>query len=293
MLIFGTVGLVSRLLPYSSGAIALFRSLIGFIVIALFMLIARKTPDIRGIRQNALLLLLSGALLGVNWIAFFEACKRTTVQTATLSYYLAPIILVCLAPVFFAERIGLKKALCIILALVGMVFVSGVIDGGAEGVTYSGILIGVLAALLYACVVISNKKMKEIEPLTKTAAQFLVSAAVLLPYVVFTGGFEGVSFEVDKLVALLVIGTVHTGIAYVLYFSSTSGLSANTVAIYSYVDPIVALIASAAVLGETLTPLMIVGGVLIVGSSVVSEVKFNFRKREESADCRAAENDEN
>ncbi len=290
MAIFGTVGLLSRYLPYSSGVIALFRALIGFVFLSLFMLFTRKHPDTVGIKTNLTLLILSGVLLGVNWILFFEACKLTTVGTATLAYYLEPTILVCLSPFFFKEKITLKKLLCITGALVGMVFVSGVIDGGAEGVTAEGILVGVLAAVLYACVVICNKKMREIESTTKTACQFLVSVAVLLPYVLITGGFSDMSFAPIQLIPLLTIGILHTGIAYVMYFGSTGVLSANTLAIYSYVDPIVALIASFAVLGERLTPLMLVGAALIIAFSVVSELSF---KKNQEESCAAGENDEN
>ncbi|MBQ8289860.1 MAG: EamA family transporter [Clostridia bacterium] len=274
MTVFGTVGLLSRYLPYSSGTIALFRSVIGFIFLTLFMLAMRRRPDTEGIRSNIALLGLSGVFLGVNWIFFFEACALTTVGTATLAYYLEPIILVCLAPIFFKERITLKKLICILGAILGMVLVSGVIDGTSAGVTAQGILFGIAAAVLYACVVICNKKMKDIEPITKTVCQFLVSALVLLPYVLISGGFRNMSFAPIQLIPLLTIGILHTGVAYVLYFGSTGNLSANTLAIYSYIDPIVALVASFLVLGETMTPLMAIGAVLIVLSSVASEVSF-------------------
>ncbi len=291
MMIFGTVGLFSRLLPYPSSVIALLRSAIGFIFIALFMLVLRRKPDICGALRNKFLLVLSGAMLGLNWIAFFEACRLTTVQTATLAYYLAPIILVCISPIFFKERLTPKKLGCIAAALLGMVFVSGVIDGGAEGITYEGIAFGVVAAIIYAAIIVCNKKMKDIEPLTKTAAQFVVSAVVLVPYVLLTGGFSGFSFQAGQIIPILIIGCVHTGFAYILYFGSSTGLPANTVAIYSYTDPIVALVASAIVIGESMTPLMIIGAVLIVGSSVVSEINFNI-KRKECGEC-AADNESN
>ena len=277
MIIFGTVGLLSRYLPYSSGVIALFRSVIGFVFLTLFMLATGKHPDTDGIRSNLALLALSGVFLGVNWIFFFEACSLTTVGTATLSYYLEPIILVCLAPIFFKERITVKKLICILGALIGMVLVSGVIDGGTEGVRAEGIAFGIAAAVLYACVVICNKKMKDIEPITKTVCQFLVSALVLLPYVLISGGFKNMSFAPIQLIPLFTIGILHTGIAYVLYFGSAGNLSANTLAIYSYVDPIVALIASFLILGETMTPLMAIGAALIVLSSVASELSFKKR----------------
>ena len=200
MTVFGTVGIFSKQIPLPSGVIALSRSVIGVLFLAAVMLIMGRRPDMSAIRKNLVKLILSGICLGANWILFFEACKQTTVASATLSYYLAPTILVIASVFIFSEKITLKRAVGMLATLAGMILVSGVI-GGAEGVRGVGVLLGIAAAFLYATVVIFNKLLCDMNAFDKTAVQFLVSALVLIPYVLI---FERVEGAVQNLVGLKV-----------------------------------------------------------------------------------------
>ncbi len=285
MAVFGTVGIISGNIPYPSGVQAMVRSVLGFLFIVAFMLITRRKPDFFAIKRYVWLLLASGICLGFNWILFFEALKATTISTATLSYYFAPIILTLLSPVLFKEKLGAKKIICICVALVGMVLISGVIGDAPEGVSVFGIALGLMAAVLYASVVTFNKKMKEIDAFSKTASQFLVSAVVLVPYVlIFESGAE-IKLEPLPILLILLLGVVHTGVAYVIYFGTAARLPAHTLSIYSYIDPIVALILSVVIAKDTVTPLGVIGAVLILGSSFICEFspkKMSFAKSADS-----------
>jgi drug/metabolite transporter (DMT)-like permease len=84
--------------------------------------------------------------------------------------------------------------------------------------------------------------------------------------------FYGVS--TPSILLLIVLGIVHTGIAYLLYFSSVGSLKSHTVAIFSYIDPSLAVILSFTVMQEGFSIPALIGAVLIIVSSVVSEVKF-------------------
>ena len=275
MAIFGTVGIVSGNIPYPSGVQALVRSVLGFSFILIFMLITRRKPDASALGKYAVSLIASGICLGFNWILFFEALKLTTVSTATLSYYFEPMILTLVSPMLFKESLNAKKVICISVALFGMVLISGVIGEAAEGVNALGIAFGLMAAVLYASVVIFNKKMKDIEPFTKTAAQFLVSFVVLLPYVFIFERDVPMTVDAKAIILLVVLGVLHTGIAYVIYFGAAAALPAHTISIYSYIDPIVALILSVAIAKDVLTPYLVVGAILILGSSFVCELPLN------------------
>ena len=173
MVIFGTVGIFSKLIPLSSSLIALARALIGLVFLCVLMLISGKKPALSLIKKHLPALVASGALLGVNWALFFEACKITTVSSATLAYYLAPVFMTVLGAILFKEKIGVKKAICIAVAVIGMALVSGVF-GSAEGVNAVGILFGTAAAVLYAVIVILNKTLGEVPSLEKTSFQFSV-----------------------------------------------------------------------------------------------------------------------
>ncbi len=272
MCIFGTIGIFRRFIPLPSGAVACVRALVGLLTLVLVMLVRRQRPDFAAIRKNLGYLLCSGAFLGFNWVLLFEAYKYTTVATATLCYYMAPLLLVLLAPLFLGERLTPKKLICAAVALLGMALVSGVLgEGIGDPSALLGIGLGLAAAVLYACIVIMNKKMTDIGAMDKTVVQFAVSTLVLVPYVLLAEDVFSCSLSLGELALLLVLGVVHTGIAYALYFGVIKRLPAATVALYSYADPIVAVLLSALFLKEPMTLLGGIGAVLILSAAVVSE----------------------
>ncbi len=275
MLIFGTIGIFRRYIPVSSAFLACSWGLLGGLCILLFARLkagAKESPAPLP-RRVLLLLILSGGLIGLNWMLLFEAYNYTSVSVATLCYYMQPTIVMLLSPLFFRERLTAGKAACAAAAIAGMVLVSGVFEGGARPGSLRGVLLGLGAAMLYASVVIINKKIPGIDAYRKTTVQLLSAGTVMIPYLLLTGGFGCGSLTPVRGFLLLVVGIVHTGVAYVLYFGCMDGLRVQTVAILSYIDPVSALLFSALLLREPLSLLNIVGAILIIGSAVVSEIR--------------------
>lgn len=279
MLVFSSIGIVVRYIPMPSSVIAFARGLIGMIFLLLVALVTKNKLSFKNIKNNLLVLAISGAAIGFNWILLFEAYNYTTVATATLTYYLAPFFVMLASPFFLKEKLTLKQFICLIGALVGMVFVSGVIKNGIpEADEIKGILFGLGAALLYATVIVLNKKLKEISAYEKTIMQLGTAAIVVLPYTFLTEDISAIKFTTLSVILLLVAGIVHTGIAYTFYFNSMKDLKAQTVAIFSYIDPAVAILLSAFVLKEEMDIYGIIGAVLILGSAFVSEINFKKAK---------------
>ncbi len=273
MVIFGTIGIFVKYIPMPSSFIALCRGLGGAVFLCLVMAVRRHRLSWTAIRKNLLLLTLSGAFMGVNWVLLFESYRYTTVATATLCYYMAPVAVMLLSPVVLGERLTLRGLLCGAVALVGMVFVSGVADSGLPGPGEArGILLGLGAAVLYATVVLLNKKVRNISAWDKTVSQLLVAALVMVPYVLLTENLGTLEFTPVSLVLLALVTVVHTGVAYALYFGSVGQLPGQKVAMYSYLDPVVAIILSALVLQESMTVFGTLGAVLVLGSALVSEL---------------------
>lgn len=275
---FGTIGLFVRYIPLSSAVISMVRGFIGAAFVLLFLLLRKKSISKQDIWRNKTLLFISGAAMGFNWILLFEAYRYTTVATATLCYYLAPVFVILASPVLFREKLTVKKGICVALALLGMVFVTGVPMGVTSVSAHSislaeakGILFGIGAAVLYASEILMNKKMMDISAYDKTFVQLGTAAAVLLPYILLT---QTLSFSIDGvgLVCLLVLCIFHTGICYILYFAAMNELPVQTVAIFSYIDPIVAILLSALLLKEPLGIGGIIGAVLVLGSTLLSEL---------------------
>lgn len=272
MVIFGTIGILRKFIPYPSSFVALIRGLVGAAFLLAVLISRREKPDFAAIRKNALILLLSGAALGFNWIFLFESYAYTSVATATLCYYLAPILVILVSPLFLGEALTRKKLLCTVTALFGMVLVSGVLDTRFSGLSeLKGIGFGLAAAVLYACVMLLNKKISRIGAYDKAIAQLSLAALVMTPYVLLTEDIRSFDFAPLPLLLLAVAGIVHTGIAYWLYFGSMESLPGQTVALYSYIDPILAIVLSMVVLREPMTLSAAIGAVLILGAAFLSE----------------------
>lgn len=270
MLIFGTIGVFRKNIPVSSAFLAFFRGLLGGLCIFLFLRLKKKQAA-RLPRRALPGLVLSGIMIGINWILLFEAYSHTTVAVATLCYYMEPTIVLLLSPLIFRERLTAGKLACAAVAVAGMVLVSGVIGGGPQNGSWLGVLLGLGAAVFYSAVVILNKKLRDVDAMQKTTVQMLSAGLAMLPYLLLTNGFSHERFSPEAVLLLLVVGIVHTGIAYVLYFGSIERLPVQSVALLSYIDPVSALLFSAFLLKEPLTPLNILGAVMIIGSAVLSE----------------------
>lgn len=273
MAIFGTVGIFIKMLPFPSAVIALGRGIIGSIFLLLTAIMMKKPLDITAIKKNLKLLILSGIAIGVNWILLFESYKYIPVSTATLCYYLSPVFVTLASPIVLKEKLTGIKLACVGAALLGMVLISGIFQGNTgEGTRFMGILLGCGAALLYAAVVLINKFIKDIPSNDCTVMQLGTVAAVLLPYVLLTENMGTIEWKASYLAMLVFVGIVHTGIAYKLYFSGVPYVEGQTIALLSYIDPVVTIILAAIVLGEPLTVYSLAGAVLILGSTMAGEL---------------------
>lgn len=284
MIIFGTIGIFRRYLPFSSGFIAMIRGLIGVLFLSLILLIKRKKPSLCSIKKNAALLIVSGALIGFNWMLLFEAYNYTSVATATLCYYMAPIFVIIFSPLLLKEKLTVKKAVISIISLFGMLLVSGVMQGGVESVSeIKGIIFGLGAAMLYAAVIILNKKLSDISSYDRCTVQLGTAFTVLIPYVIFAEDISSFNFTPINTALLITVGILHTGIAYALYFDSIGKLEAGKVAIFGYIDPILAVILSALILDEKMSLPAIIGALLIIGATFAHELPQIKRKRQDES----------
>ena len=271
--VFGTIGIFVRWIGLPSSVIALVRGAVGAAFLPLLARFRHAPIDRAALRRRWQLLLLSAAMMSFNWITLFEAYRYTTVATATLCYYMAPIFVTLISPVLLKERLTARKLLCVFLALAGMVFVSGVPQSGLPGPSEAkGILLALCSAALYAGVILINKYLAGVPAYDRTLLQLACAAAVMIPYILLTEDLSAMSVTPLGAVLLLIVAVFHTGWCYALYFGSMTVLSAQTVALFSYIDPIVAILLSALLLREPLGWSGILGAALVLGSTLVSEL---------------------
>ena len=278
MVVFGSLAIFVRNINLSSGEIALYRAILAFIIISLFLLFTKKFIPINKIKKDLPYLILSGIAMGFNWILLFEAYKYTTVSVATLAYYFAPVIVTIMCSILFKEKMSTKNLICFLFSTLGIVFVSGVIGSKDDGNHFVGFLFGLGAAILYATVILLNKKVKAVEGINRTCYQFLFAIIVLIPYVLLTSGINLGSLDKTSWINLIIVGVVHTGITYCLYFISLKDLSGQEVGILSYIDPMVAILVSVFVLQETMNVFQIIGAVLILVFAIINEINFKKNK---------------
>lgn len=272
MSVFGTIGLFVKYIPLSSSVIAFTRGLIGSLFLIIFMLLKKQKIHFSTIKSSFFPLVLSGIFIGINWILLFESYKYTTIATATLCYYFAPIFVMIASIFLFNEKLNIKQILCIIFAFIGMIFVSGILE--IKSFAFSevrGVILGLSAALLYGSVVLMNKYIKDVDPMDKTIIQLVFAALIMLIYIFITKEYIDIKLNIMTIILISIVGIVHTGISYLLYFSSLQHLDSETIGLMSYIDPIIAIVLSVFLLHEPLSVLSIIGAILVLGSTCINE----------------------
>lgn len=281
MAIFGTIGIFRRFIPIGSGLLAMIRGIVGALGILVFMYAAKHRPHWNIIGRNAWGLILTGACIGFNWILLFEAYRFTTVAIATLCNYMAPVFVMAISPILLKEKLETKRILCILAAFIGMVLVTGVLGEKKAGSDIRGILLGLASAVLYAAAVLGNKQIAarpKAEGLTgydRTLIQVFVAGAVLIPYVLIRKEVDLSLWNAKVAIMVLIVCLIHTGLAYCLYFGAMDALSAQRIALLSYLDPILAVILSMIILREPMNLAEAIGAVIVLGATIVSELPLD------------------
>lgn len=269
MIIWGSIGLFVRNISLPSIDIAFLRAIIASLFLVFIKLFSKK--HISNINLNDLgLLIISGIIIALNWLLLFQSYKYTTIAIATLCYYTAPVFVIILSPFVLKENFTFKKLLSVLISLSGLALIISQ-NTSAEISSYShplGILYGASAAVLYASVVLLNKKIKNFSGIDRTVIQMLVSGIFLLPFILYRNDIHISGF--NMLLTIIILGVVHTGIAYLLYFSAIEKVSAQKASLLSYIDPISAVLFGTLFLGEPLSLSQALGGCLIIFSTLIN-----------------------
>lgn len=280
MLIFGTIGIIVKFIPLDASEIAFYRSILALLVISLYFIIKKEKFKFNLKKNTLILLLLSGIGIGLNWIFLFESYNYTSLSISTVCNYFAPIIVMVLSPIILKEKISLKQVICLIIAVVGLILIVGAFEFKKDSNNLIGIILSLLAAVLYAVVILINKKINFVDGIERTFFQFLSLAIVLLPYTLFTTGFNIFKLSINNLLWLLLLGVVHTGIAYCLYFTSIKDMSGQKISILSFIDPVTSIMLAFFIFNDRFTGLQLVGALLILFATIFSEIRVKKVKKE-------------
>jgi len=274
LLLFGSNGIVASHITLSSYEIVFTRTLIGALFLVLIFAFFKLATHFGKNKTHSLYLIISGVAMGASWMFLFEAYRQIGISVATLAYYCGPVIVMLFSQIIFKEKITIIKIFGFFAVILGMVFVNR--EAFLQGQISWGLGFGILAAVMYAFMVIFNKKATSITGLENPMWQLIASFITVAVFLVFRQGFS-INVEPKNLMPILLLGVVNSGIGCYFYFSSIGDLPVQTVAILGYLEPLSALFFSAALLGESLGFLQLIGAVLILGGAAFSEL---FRRKQ-------------
>ena len=272
MAIFGMIGTMTYFINLPPSVIVVGRGMIGAGFLLLLIYISGSRLSKEDIYGNMFTLICSGTCLGLNWLFLFEAYKSVDISLATVLNYLTPAMVILAAPVFLKTKLTVSKLCFALLALFGMVLISGILENGSLGSDAYGIVCGVLGAVFYTGLVIFNKKLKSIGAFDMTFMQLLIGGSIVLVYTLFTIDYGSLEFDLVSVILVIILGIVQTAIAFLLYFGSLAYLDASTAVIYGYVEPVIGIFLSIVILHEDLGPIGWIGAALILGSTFLSEI---------------------
>jgi len=271
MIIFGAIGVFAKYIHLPSSEIAFWMSVIGSSFLLKIFIVKKEKITKASILSNIWPLLLSSVALCGNWIFLFQAYKETTIANAALSYYFAPVLVICLSPIILKEKLYLRKIFYVGVALVGLFFIvhSQATEENGQDI---GIVYGLIAACFYTLVTFVNKYIHGLKEPSNTILQLSLAALFLALYLYGTTGFQIMYIDIKSISLLIALGIVHAGIGFYLFFLGMSHLKGQSIAILSYIDPLTSLVISTMIIGEKMTMLQIIGAILLLGATFISEI---------------------
>ncbi len=275
--IYGSISILIRLTDFPSEGLAFYRGVLGALFIFLYQRLLNKEHDPAAVRENMKWLVLSGVSLGLNWIFLFGAYVKISISIASLINYTAPVITVAIAPLVLHEKLDIRKIPFIFTSFAGVVLVSGVLEGaapaaaGSEGDGFVGIIYAILASLTFVGIIVFSRKMTYVPPLDRVFWQLVSAAAVIGLYLLITTHSIPVPKDPKTILVVIILGSVYTALANILYFAGIIGLPVQAVAVLGYLESVTAIIVSLVVFHEPMSLLAWAGAILIIASAVISE----------------------
>jgi len=263
MIIWGSVGIFVRYIDQPPEVIVFFRVFIAFIVLGILKLIKKKdsTSSKLSFKEYSILSM-SGLFIALNWLFFFRAIKVTTIASATMSYYVAPVLVTLLSVFLLKESINKKTLIAVGLSFSGIILMTLMGSQKESGFNILGVGYGLIAAFFYALVTISVKKLKDVPSHKITLFQMGISSLIFLPAIRNMKRFNTLS-----LILMIIVGVIHTCIALNLYFEGIKRIKVQHVGVLSYIDPLGAVILGGLFFNEMPGISTIIGGGMILSAT--------------------------
>lgn len=261
MLISGSIGVFVQKLSLTAIDIVFFRSLIGTVFLGFYILLFNR-KNFTNVLNSLKYIIICGIFLVLNWIFLFASFKHTSITIAVSIYYLAPVFVMLYGIIWLKEDNVALKIFTIILAFIGAAFASGIDINSFKMATKDayGALFALIAALLYASLIITAKKIKDVDSMHISFIQTLMGAIILIFFIdINFTSIASLNFKI-----LITLGVVHTAIMYILFFKGVKYAPIASVALLGFIDPLVAVMADTFILNNTISKTQWLGVGLIM-----------------------------
>ena len=262
-IIWGSNGVIVNLVPYEAHTVAFFRVLFASFTLLPVVLLTRKREVMSAARHWKIMLSL-GCLLALGWALLFHSMKLIAIANAVLLNHTAPIFVALLAPLFLKEKLEKSTLIALAISVTGIGVISyqqNLQISDPNGFNPLGVILGLLCGLAYAgFVIVSKKALSSFSSQVVAFYSYSVASIFLLPFVI------GTDFSPDLApwILLLVLGVFNTGFAVTLYLKGLGMLKAQKAMVFTYLEPASAVVFGFLFLAQQPTPLMLVGGFLIL-----------------------------
>jgi len=265
MLVWGSIGIFVRYIDQPPEVIVFFRVFIAFIALVILRLIKKKDNLSNKLSfKEYSILSMSGLFISLNWLFFFRAIKVTTIASATMSYYMAPVIVTVLSVFLLKESINKKTLIAVGLSFSGIILMTSMGAQKSNDFNITGVGYGVIAAFFYALVTISVKKLREVPSHKISLFQMAISSLIFLPAIRQMKTFNALSWTL-----MIIVGVIHTCIALNLYFEGIKRIKVQHVGVLSYIDPLGAVILAGIFFNERPEVTTLIGGGLILSATYI------------------------
>ena len=268
-IIWGSNGVIVNLVPYDAHTVAFFRVLFASFTLLPVVLLTRKREVMSAARHWKIMLSL-GCLLALGWALLFHSMKLIAIANAVLLNYTAPIFVALLAPLVLKEKLEKSTLLALAISVAGIGVISyqqNLQISDPNGFNTLGVILGLLAGLAYAgFIIVSKRALSSFSSQVVAFYSYSVASIFLLPFVI------GTDFSPDLApwILLLVLGVFNTGFAVTLYLKGLGMVKAQKAVVFTYLEPASTVVFGFLFLAQQPTPLMLVGGFLILISGYIA-----------------------
>jgi drug/metabolite transporter (DMT)-like permease len=273
MFLSGTIGMFVEFSKQPIINVVFYRCAIGSVCLLIYFFLKglfKKQPAFS--KRDCLLVGVVGISVVLNWLALFSSYAYTSIGIATTIYHVQPIIVFFVGAFFFKEKITGSRMLWLAIAFLGVLLI---INPAAQSVVgndyFKGCILALIAACLYSVATLATKSIKVASPYVIALTQMLIGSLILWPFVQFSI-LPQTSLQYSSIV---ILGIVHSAFMYILLYSSYQKLSTSSIAILSYIYPLVAVAIDFIVFDKTLSILQIMGGIMVLGAGLCNKLSIN------------------